>query len=606
MSGADYAYELVRLDPGAGAGRQPGWLDELQAMRHRVYAEELEQYAPTPSKRLREPGKDFVLCTRKSDGALCGYVSWTPPPHTAFRMASFLTPSLMQAALSRLGITDGEHEAVFEIRSLTVDRGSRHQGIARELMMRALLRIRQVGGAHVVALGRHDVLPMYRNLGLTVQAEPEVPIGAATYSVMHCSCEAAYRAIRQYLAQPPGDGAACYHGGTSWATTGFDFQLREQYVVADVLDSPFPPCPEVMDTLQTTLQHCCMESPPTDCAPLVQAVAARRTIPPDYIAVSSGSSSLMFTCLLQLLSKDSKVLILSPMYGEYKHILTHVIGCEVNECALSRDNDFALNIDALYEQACQHDALLLVNPNSPTGQHSSELPGLLDRMYSRSTAAQRCQLVWVDETYVDYVSTAASLEARIPLCPQLLVCKSMSKVYALSGQRVAYLAGQKVPGLRKFIPPWSVSLPAQLAGVAALSNPAYYRGQYARVHAQRLALEASLRTLGFDVVPGCANFVLCFLPDGYAGTGAHFVRACRAHKLYARDPSNMGRTLGPRAVRFAVRLASDQERLLQVVEAVVGQGAQAREGAEGCHQLEPGALPGARQPAARPAPPQGT
>ena len=145
----------------------------------------------------------------------------------------------------------------------------------------------------------------------------------------------------------------------------------------------------------------------------------------------------------------------------------------------------------------------------------------------------------------------------------------MSKVYALSGQRVAYLAGQRVPGLRKYIPPWSVSLSAQLAGVAALSNPAYYRRQYAKVHAQRVALQDALRALGFDVVPGCANFVLCFLPARYNGTSAQFVYACQTHQVYVRDAANMGEALGARAVRFAVRLEAEQARLLEVVGDVV-------------------------------------
>lgn len=572
MSLSGYTYQVVHHDPRThrDASPPPEWRDQLQAMRHRIYAEELDQYARTSSKRLHEPGRDFILCTRTSDGALCGYVSWTPPPRTAFRMASFLTLAQILTVLNVLDIVDDPHATtLYEIRSLTVDPVCRHQGIARELMVRACLHIRQLGGAHIVALGRHDVLPMYRAIGLTVLDEPQVRIGEAAYSVMHCACESAYRAIRDHLVRPPADDAACYHGGSSWATTGFDFQHRDQCVVADVLDSPFPPCPEVVSALRTTLSRCCVESPPTDCAPLVQAITRQRAICADYLAVSSGSSSLMFTCLLQLLTQDSKVLILSPMYGEYKHILTKVIGCTVTECTLSRDDDFAVDMDALYTQACHHDALVVVNPNSPTGQYTHDLTTLLARLYTHAPTQQRCQFVWVDETYIEYVEGATSLETLIPQCAPLLVCKSMSKVYALSGQRVAYLAGQRVPALRKYIPPWSVSLSAQLAGVAALSNPAYYRRQYAQVHAQRVVLEDALRTLEFDVVPGCANFVLCFLPARYSGTSAQFVRACQAHQVYVRDAANMGEALGPRAVRFAVRLEAEQARLLEVVGEVV-------------------------------------
>ena len=594
-----YTYQVVHHDPSSDhetheihathpnpethetCDAPPKWRDALHAMRHRVYADELDQYARTSSKLLHDPGKDFVLCMH-ADGTLCGYLSWTPPPHTAFRMASFLTSAQMETVEAALGLTgglagdgvgDGVGMCLYEIRSLTVDPAYRQQGIARELMVRACLQIRQLGGTHVAALGRHGVLPMYQALGLKVMDEPQVLIGEAKYSVMQCALASVDRSIRDHLARPPAadgdDDACCYHGGSSWATTGFDFQRRDECVVADVLDSPFPPCPGVLDVLRTNLARCCMESPPTDSAPLVQAIAERRNIASDHLIVSSGSSSLMFTCLPRLLSRQSKVLILSPMYGEYKHILTNIVGCEVTEHELSRSDDFAVDVDSLYRQACHHDALIVVNPNSPTGQYSRDLPLLLERMFAHAKEPPRCRFVWVDETYVDYVPTAVSLETCIPLCAPLLVCKSMSKVYALSGHRVAYLAGQRVPTLRRYVPPWSVSLSAQLAGIAALADAAYYRAQFARVHTQRAALEAALRAMGFHLVKGCANFVLGFLPEFYMGTSEDFIYACRARKVFVRNAANMGMTLGQRAVRFAVRLGDEQQRLLQAAKEVL-------------------------------------
>ena len=58
----------------------------------------------------------------------------------------------------------------------------------------------------------------------------------------------------------------------------------------------------------------------------------------------------------------------------------------------------------------------------------------------------------------------------------------MSKCYALSGLRVAYAVSQQMKKLKKFIPPWAVSLPGQLAAVAALRNEDYYSKQYDLIH----------------------------------------------------------------------------------------------------------------------------
>ena len=48
---------------------------------------------------------------------------------------------------------------------------------------------------------------------------------------------------------------------------------------------------------------------------------------------------------------------------------------------------------------------------------------------------------------------------------KVIVCKSLSKVYALSGLRAAYLCAppHQLEELRALTPPWSVSLPAQIA-----------------------------------------------------------------------------------------------------------------------------------------------
>jgi histidinol-phosphate/aromatic aminotransferase/cobyric acid decarboxylase-like protein len=59
------------------------------------------------------------------------------------------------------------------------------------------------------------------------------------------------------------------------------------------------------------------------------------------------------------------------------------------------------------------------------------------------------------------------------------VCKSMSKVCALSGARVAYLCAgtHLLEDLRSVTPPWVVSLPAQVAAVHALIDNEYYSVQ---------------------------------------------------------------------------------------------------------------------------------
>jgi histidinol-phosphate/aromatic aminotransferase/cobyric acid decarboxylase-like protein len=148
----------------------------------------------------------------------------------------------------------------------------------------------------------------------------------------------------------------------------------------------------------------------------------------------------------------------------------------------------------------------------------------------------------------------------------------MSKVYALSGVRAAYLCGpaQMVGQLRPLCPPWSVSLPSQIAACEALRTLDYYRARWQETHALREALRRGLEQLGWDVVAGCANFLLCHLPVN--GPDAATVAArTRRRGLFVRDVGNMGTALGARALRIAVKDGRSNSRILEILRATVAE-----------------------------------
>jgi len=180
-------------------------------------------------------------------------------------------------------------------------------------------------------------------------------------------------------------------------------------------------------------------------------------------------------------------------------------------------------------------------------------------------------MIWVDETYIDYIPDGNSLEPLVATTPSLIVCKSMSKCYALSGLRVAYAVSQKVAELRRFIPPWAVSLPGQLAAVAALKNPTYYNQQYTIIHEQRMRLSRELQQQKFSVLPGVANFILTFLPEDTHHTSSSFIEACKEKGVFIRDAQNMGVSLGNNSVRFAIRSSGENDRILECVKQVLAQ-----------------------------------
>lgn len=358
------------------------------------------------------------------------------------------------------------------------------------------------------------------------------------------------------------------HGGASFEAIGtrFDNMARRNDVVdADVLDAWYPPAPSVIAELQVNLEWLVKTSPPTHGEGLREAIATRSGLSMENILVGGGTSSLMYLAFPRLIAPGDRVCLLDPMYGEYRHLVENVIGAEVVTADLDPARDFLPDPLAIAEAARGCAMLVMVNPNSPTGQSltSGEWEILLEHL------DPHCRL-WVDETYVDFVEQRPSLESLIDEDPRIIVCKSLSKFFALSGLRIGYLAADPalVADWERFSPPWSVGLLAQVAGVRALEATEYYDGRAEETRVLREKMINGLDEIqGIRSLPSVTNFVM-FELDG--GGAASLVEDLRTQNVYLRDCSSLSHRFADRFVRTAVK---DEAANGRIIEAIRGSGA---------------------------------
>ena len=364
-------------------------------------------------------------------------------------------------------------------------------------MYAALRWIEAEGGERIVAIGRREILSLYLKAGLSSLGR-SVRSGAVTYELLTATVSDLRQQTNQNtrvlhklkshaqwrLDMPFFPIEACSHGGDSFEAIGEDFNdlSRSAHIInADVLDAWFPPSPQAIAALQEHLPFLMRTSPPTACSGFVRAIARARAIPIECIVPAAGSSELIFLAFREWLNSGSRVLLLDPSYGEYGHVTERVVGCRVDRLKLQRGDSYQLNASALEMRTVdgKYDLVVIVNPNSPTGQHVPR--HALESVLSRIPDSTR---VWIDETYVDYAGGGESLEPLVAARRNVVVCKSMSKVYALSGVRAAYACAPTpiAQRLREISPPWAVSLPAQVAAVRALEDPEYYAARYRENH----------------------------------------------------------------------------------------------------------------------------
>ena len=543
--------------------------------RHEVYARELGQHAANPAGRLRDTlDDDNVYLVARVDGELGGFVSITPAGRPAYSIDKYVARAALPFA-----VDDG----LCEVRLLTVLKEHRGRELAMLLMYGALRWVEAHGGKHIAAIGRREVLDLYLKVGLQ-SMDRRIESGAVTYELLHATVDA----LREQAGQFSGlferleektdwrlpysfrKPAACFHGGAFFGAIGEKFDHLERagkIINADVLDAWFPPAPGVVATLREHLPWLLRTSPPTACEGLIETISAARGVQPENILPGAGSSDLIFRALRHWLTPRSHTLILDPTYGEYAHVFERVVGCTVDRLTLRREEGYTVDLARLEAAfADDYDLVVLVNPNSPTGRHipRRELEPVLRRVPQRTR-------VWVDETYVEYAGPGESLESFAAQSENIVVCKSMSKVYALSGARAAYLCAgpHQLEGLRAITPPWVVSLPAQIAAVQALRDSEYYRARWAETAGLREKLASGLARLGWDVLPGIANFLLCHLPDN-GPDAATLVRRCRERDLFIRDAALMGADIGGRTVRIAVKDRETNGRMVRVLSDLMG------------------------------------
>lgn len=358
-----------------------------------------------------------------------------------------------------------------------------------------------------------------------------------------------------------------FHGGAFFEAIGVkfdDLHRKKDIVNADVLDAWYDPSPRVVDTVHEHLAWLMKTSPPLYSEGLRAVVGEVRRIPEENLIVGAGTTALMYQAIPKLVSKESKVVILDPMYGEYAHICENLVGAQVVRHECLESDGFKPGYERLMKDCKNADLLIMVNPNSPTGAalDSAGVKKILDGLSEQTK-------VWIDETYIDFDPELISAETMIPEDPRVIVCKSLSKYYALSGLRVGYLAGPTslIASMEPESTPWSVGLIAQVAAVEALRDQPYYAFVTAETARLRRVLGGAFSTIEeVKVFPSVTNFLLIELFGVDAET---VVQKARKEGVYLRNCDTLSQRFNGRFIRTAVKDAASNARIVQAIAEAV-------------------------------------
>lgn len=243
--------------------------------------------------------------------------------------------------------------------------------------------------------------------------------------------------------------------------------------------------------------------PDPECRELRSKLSEKLGSSAENIVCGNGADDLIYRMVSAL--RPRKALILAPTFSEYRKALEEY-GCEVYEHRLSADKGFALT-ESILSDIKDMDMVFIASPNNPTGAVIER--SLLKRIAEKCTE-NRSYLV-CDESFLGFAENSCELTALVFSEPNVIVLRSFTKLFAMAGLRLGYAvcgSTETAAAIKNAGQYWSVSVPAQAAGKAALDEKDYLRETVRYVAQERKYLSAELARFGFEVFPSAANYLL--------------------------------------------------------------------------------------------------
>lgn len=273
---------------------------------------------------------------------------------------------------------------------------------------------------------------------------------------------------------------------------------RPNMIKLNTNECPYPPAPGVEKLAEDLDCSALRLYPDSKTTPLVDALAEYYHVKPEQVFVGVGSDDVLSMAFMTFFNSGRPILFPDVTYSFYD-VWAELYRIPYKTCAL--DENWHICPED-YRQP--NGGIIFPNPNAPTGVFESL------EVVEEIVAANRDVVVIVDEAYVDFGGQSA-----LPLLEKydnLLVVQTFSKSRAMAGLRIGFCIGNEklisyLNDVKFSFNSYTMNLPAQVLGVEAVRDDAYFRETTAKIIATRERVKRELKELGFDFPDSRANFI---------------------------------------------------------------------------------------------------
>lgn len=338
-------------------------------------------------------------------------------------------------------------------------------------------------------------------------------------------------------------------------THGGDIYTYENIVDFSVNINPLGPSDAVLEAAKRGVEHTAAY-PDSRCRRLRAKLAEKLQVPGERILFGNGAAELIYT--LVLAEKPKKALLPVPAFSEYEQALL-TVGCQIDYPAATEENGFVVDESILERLDSDVDILFLCSPSNPSGRAIRK--ELLLKIAARCEE-KKIRFV-LDECFVEFLPDAeeVSMLRQTERFSTLFVLRAFTKIYGMPGLRLGYGVSsdlQLLESMAGMCQPWSVSIPAQEAGIAALDEDERTDQVRRLVRREREYIEREMSRMRINYISSDANFIL------FRG-GPDLFEQMKQQGILIRDCSNY-RGLGRGWYRTAVKTHEENRRLLKALE----------------------------------------
>ena len=274
-------------------------------------------------------------------------------------------------------------------------------------------------------------------------------------------------------------------------------------------ENPLGPSPKAIEAMQNAIPSAHLY-PDGNVFYLKNKMAKHLDVSTQSLVFGNGSNELIEWIGQVLLCERSNIVVSQYCFAIYP-IIAAMCGAQTKTVPAKK---FGHDLEAMAEAVDENTRVVFVaNPNNPTGTLAEK-----DAVLEFLERIPDHVLIVMDEAYFEFLPDPIDL---IPMIrsgekPNLLLMRTFSKIYGLSGLRIGYGVGapELIQAMEKVRQPFNVNAIAQAGALAALDDQEHVNRTRTNNAEGVDNFQTVFKQMRLDFVPSHANFVLVKVGNG--------------------------------------------------------------------------------------------